>query len=464
MDLQIQVRVLAPEPKQWEHRSTRHLLPCDCMSVVEHTAPAADSGFTSLGIAPSVLAVLDRLRFTVPTPIQARAIPLALAGKDLIGIAQTGTGKTLAFAVPILQHVARKKQRGLVLLPTRELATQVDEMVRAVGASFGLRTALMIGGASMHGQVTALQRVPHVLIGTPGRIIDHLQQGTLNLKNIGILVLDEADRMLDMGFAPQLAKILQHVPRERQTLLFSATMPPSIVQIAARHMRMPVRVEVAPSGTVAARVHQDLFIVRKEDKNRLLEKLLAESPGTMLVFVRTKHGAKRVCRLLRDHGHAVAEIHSNLSLPQRRKSLAGFKTGTYRVLVATDIAARGLDVQNIAVVINYDMPQDPHDYVHRIGRTARAGREGQAITFVTPDQRGKIGGIERLVRSSLRIAPLPELPPERGAPVRLHPVADRRPGAARKHYPAPSRGGPRGRGRRGTFHSRRVLPWRARRR
>lgn len=378
-----------------------------------HTHSSGDTHFSTLGIAPTLLAVLERLHFTIPTPIQVQAIPVAVEGKDIIGIAQTGTGKTLAYALPMLQQSARRKVQGLVLVPTRELAAQVEEAIQSVGKTFGLRTALLIGGASMSQQIAALRRRPHIIIGTPGRIMDHLEQKTLQLKGVGVLVLDEADRMLDMGFAPQINRILPHVSKDRQTMLFSATMPPAIVSIAARHMKMPVRVEVAPEGTVASRVNQDLFIVRKEDKGRLLEKLLDEYTGTVLVFARTKHGAKRICRSLRTAGHRVAEIHSNLSLAQRRKSLDGFKSGTYRILVATDIAARGIDVSNIEVVINYDLPNTPHDYVHRVGRTGRAGRAGQAITLITPDQRGKIRSIEQLVRTPLRISPLPELPPFR---------------------------------------------------
>jgi ATP-dependent RNA helicase RhlE len=413
-----------------------------------HERPSAGVPFSQLGLVPSVLAVLERLRFTVPTPIQVQAIPVAVEGKDIIGIAQTGTGKTLAFALPMLQHIARKKQRGLVIVPTRELATQVDEAFHAVGRSFGLRTALVIGGASMQRQTAAIRQRPHVLIGTPGRMIDHLQQGTLQLKDVGILVLDEADRMLDMGFAPQIAKILQHVPRERQTMLFSATMPAGIVTIATRHMKMPVRVEVAPAGTVASRVNQDLYIVKKEEKTRLLGKLLSEHVGAVLVFSRTKHGAKRICRSLRASGHNVAEIHSNLSLSQRRKSLEGFKSGRYRVLVATDIAARGIDVQNIEVVLNYDLPDNPEDYVHRVGRTGRAGREGLAISFITPDQRGKIRGIERLVRKSLRVSPLPELPPHpAGAPPERY-ETERAPSSQRRPYGQQRRQFHSGRGRR----------------
>jgi len=371
-----------------------------------------DLTFANMGLSPKLLEALVRLKFTVPTPIQHKAIPVAITGKDVIGIAQTGTGKTLAFTLPLLQEIARTKGRGLIILPTRELAIQVDEFLNTIGNTFGLRKALVIGGASMYHQVNDLRLNPHIVIGTPGRLIDHLEQGTLNLKNVSVLVLDEADRMLDMGFAPQIKRIMKGVPKERQTMLFSATMPAGIVNIAIEYMKMPVRVEVAPAGTVAERVNQELFIINREQKGRLLSKILKEYTGTVLVFSRTKHGARKLCLSIRDMGHSAAEIHSNLSLVQRKRSLEGFKSGTYRVLVATDIAARGIDVTNIELVINYDLPDNLDDYVHRVGRTGRAGRTGQAISFITPDQRSKVRIIERLVRMPLRISPVPELPTE----------------------------------------------------
>ncbi len=416
----------------------------------------ADTTFSELGLAPSVLAVLTRLKFTVPTPIQTKAIPIAVEGKDLVGIAQTGTGKTLAFAAPLLQRVAHTKKRGLILLPTRELALQVEETLQEIGRSFHVRTALLIGGGSMLRQKEALKRNPHVIVGTPGRIIDHLQQRTLHLRDIGILVLDEADRMLDMGFAPQLAQILEHVPKERQTMLFSATMPSVIHTMAARHMKMPVRIEVAPAGTVAERVHQEFFVVGNNQKNRLLDKILNEHTGSVLVFSRTKHGAKKLCRAVRAMGHSVEEIHSNLSLSKRRASLEGFKRGTHRVLVATDIAARGIDVTNIELVVNYDAPNSPEDYVHRVGRTGRAGKVGHAMTFLTPDQRGKLRSIEQLIRASVRITPLPELPPERAHTAQVemrpssYPTGSRPPSRPGQHHRGRS---PRGRFR-GSGHDR----------
>ncbi|MDO8522783.1 MAG: DEAD/DEAH box helicase, partial [bacterium] len=260
----------------------------------------SNSTFYGLGIAPRLLEILAKLNFTVPTPIQEQAIPVAIEGKDLIGIAQTGTGKTLAFGIPMIQQIAQSKAEGMIILPTRELALQVDEALRQVGHSLGLKTAVLIGGASIRPQIDALRRHPHIVIGTPGRIIDHLEQRTLSLTNISILVLDEADRMLDMGFAPQIKRILVAVPRNRQTMLFSATMPDDIVRIANQHMKLPLRVEIARSGTAAEKVTQELFVVKKENKTTLLGKLLTEYRGSVLVFSRTKHGARKICRSIKD--------------------------------------------------------------------------------------------------------------------------------------------------------------------
>ncbi len=376
---------------------------------------AQPSGFYNLGIAPNVLGVLGTLHFNIPTPIQERSIPPAIEGKDLIGIAQTGTGKTLAFGIPMIQAALRGRQ-GLVVLPTRELAFQVHEVLRKIGAPLGVRTAVVIGGESVFRQVQALRRNPQIVIGTPGRIIDHMEQKALSLGSIGVLVLDEADRMLDMGFAPQLKRILQAVPRERQTLLFSATMPENIVSIARAHMKFPTRIEIAPSGTAAENVTHELFFVQKSDKPRLLEKILGEYRGSVLVFLRTKFGVKRVVRGIRALGYTSAELHSNRSLPQRKEALEGFRNGRYRVLFATDIAARGIDVKGIELVLNYDLPQSPEDYVHRIGRTGRMGGVGHAISFATPDQKSDVRSIERLIRATLPLSKLPELPPARVVP------------------------------------------------
>jgi len=391
------------------------------MIVPPHIERVAAS-FYGLGIAPKLLEILDRLKFTIPTPIQQKSIPIAIEGKDLIGIAQTGTGKTLAFGIPMIQRLAQVKGKGLVILPTRELALQVDEALQQLGRPIGLRTAVLIGGASLVRQIQMLSRKPHIIVGTPGRILDHLEQKTLALVDVRVLVLDEADRMLDMGFAPQIKRILAVVPRDRQTMLFSATMPDDIVRIATAHMKLPVRVEIARSGSMPERVEQELFVVRKEQKLRLLERLLTDYHGSVLVFTRTKFGARKICDTVKSFGHAVAEIHSNRSLNQRRDALEGFKTGKYRILIATDIASRGIDVTGIELVINFDIPEDPGDYVHRIGRTGRAGRAGHAISFAMPDQGSQVRDIEKLVRTQLPIARLPELPPERAyLPVRRAP-------------------------------------------
>ena len=400
--------------------------------------PDRSPDFYGLGIAPKILEILQKLHFTVPTPIQVKSIPVAIEGKDMIGIAQTGTGKTLAFGIPLIQRLAQVKGRGLIIVPTRELAGQVEESILAVGRPLGLRTALLIGGASMKPQKNMLSRHPHVIIATPGRLIDHLQQRSIQLHDVRILVLDEADRMLDMGFAPQIATILRAVPANRQTLLFSATMPPDILRMASRSMKLPVHVEIAPAGTAATRVAHEFFIVRREDKMRLLEKLLQDYRGSVLLFSRTKHGAKKIARALHGMGHRVAEIHSNRSLSQRRSALAGFKAGQYRVLVATDIAARGIDVKGIELVLNYDLPDRAADYVHRIGRTGRAGHEGKAVSFTTPDQRGDIHAIERLTRLRLPVSALPELPPQRSRP--YEPPERQRHHRTRNHSRTPSRG------------------------
>lgn len=402
--------------------------------------------FESIGV-PKVLAdILTKKSITTPSPIQAQAIPVAREGADVMGIAQTGTGKTLAFGLPMIENLAKTKKRGLIILPTRELAAQVDENLKMIGAGLGMRTALLIGGASMYHQKQQLMKRPHVIIATPGRLNDFLEQRAIRLDDIGVLVLDEADRMLDMGFQPQIERILKSVPRERQTMLFSATMPAEIVHIATSYMRTPVRIEVAPAGTSAERVAQEIIFVHKDEKLKLLENVLKENEGSVLVFSRTKHGARKIARAISDMGHTAGELHANLSFPQRKRSLENFKSGKSRVLVATDIAARGVDVAGLSLVVNYDLPDNPDDYVHRIGRTGRAGREGRAVSFVTPDQRRDVRDIERIIRKSIPVAaPVAGL-----TPVAVHDA----PGGA----PSRSRGGNRrpygGQQRRGGFRQR----------
>jgi ATP-dependent RNA helicase RhlE len=356
-----------------------------------------------------MLTILEQRRFTVPTPIQQQAIAPGIEGKDIVGIAQTGTGKTFAFGIPMLQRLAQGPGRGLVVVPTRELAYQVEESLQTFAPALGIRTAVLVGGASMNLQRNMIRQNPRIVIATPGRLNDHLEQRTITLHEVSILVLDEADRMLDMGFKPQIDRILRHVPKKRQTLLFSATMPKEILALAHAEMHLPIRIEVAPAGTTVKAIQQELFIVSKADKVALLATILDQYSGATLVFSRTKYGAKKIASSVRHMGHTSAEIHANRSLAQRREALEGFKTGKYRVLVATDIAARGIDVAGIAVVINFDLPNDPSDYVHRIGRTARAGREGRAISFATADQQADIRAIERLIRSTLRRSPMPQI-------------------------------------------------------
>ncbi|MFA5098481.1 MAG: DEAD/DEAH box helicase [Candidatus Margulisiibacteriota bacterium] len=368
-----------------------------------------NQNFYGLGIAPRILDLLDRLKFKTPTPIQYKAIPMAIDGQDVIGVAQTGTGKTLAFGIPMVQRLAQGSGKGLVLVPTRELALQVEETLRKIAVPFGMKTVCLIGGASMYMQVKALRMNPRVIIATPGRMLDHMNQSTVRLRDVSVIVLDEADRMLDMGFAPQINRILPHLPQNKQTMLFSATIPANIMKIASSHMKLPVSVEIAPSGTAAKNVVQQLFIIRKEEKMPLLLKLLNQYRGTVLIFGRTKRGVSRITMGLRALGINAAETHSDRSLAQRRQALEGFKNGKFRIMVATDIAARGIDVKGIELVINYDLPDDSENYVHRIGRTGRAGHEGRAISFATPDQRGDVLNIERVMKKSLPIAKHPDI-------------------------------------------------------
>lgn len=386
-------------------------------------------GFESLGISPKLLGILKQCNYLKPTPIQHQAIRPALEGKDIVGIAQTGTGKTLAFGIPMIERLAVIKGKGLVLLPTRELAIQVEETLQKIGHQLGLKTAVLIGGAPMGRQKEQLRRNPHVIIATPGRLVDHLKQRTVSLHDVKIAVLDEADRMLDIGFAPQIKEILSLVPTDRQTMLFSATMPNAIAGLAAKYMKLPIRVEVAPAGTAASSVEHEVFIVSREMKLQLLDKLLADTKGSVLVFSRTKHGAKKIAATVRHMGHEAVEMHSDRSLAQRRMALDGFKSGRFRILVATDIAARGIDVSGIELVINYDLPSNSEDYVHRIGRTGRAGKSGKAVSFAAPEERADLKQIERLIRKTLSVVPLPVLPPRRTPP----PKASFQPGGFNPH-------------------------------
>jgi ATP-dependent RNA helicase RhlE len=363
--------------------------------------------------------------YTIPTPIQARAIAPALAGLDVIGSAQTGTGKTAAFVIPIVERLRADGGCAVVLAPTRELAEQTLSWAQRLGG--GLRTALVVGGVPYGPQLRDLRNRPAIIVATPGRLVDHLERGTLVLRNLRIFVLDEADRMLDMGFKPQLDRIMQALPAPRQTLLFSATMPANLTALARMHLREPVRVQAGPQTVTPSRAEQDVYLVRGEDKTALLLSLIQQGNGTagnMLVFARTKHRTDRLARALDNAGHSVQRIHADRTQAQRREALDGFRNGRYRILVATDIAARGIDVAGIERVINFDLPQTVDDYVHRIGRTARAHKDGHASSFAAPEERGQLHAIERHIGRPLQrqavpssmAAPLPSTHPRAHTP------------------------------------------------
>ena len=353
-----------------------------------------------MGVSPTLLRNLIKAGFVEPTAIQAQAIPQALAGRDVLGCAQTGTGKTAAFVIPMLERLSgtpKGQPRALILAPTRELAIQIQATIDALGRDLQLFATTVVGGADMQAQVRGLRQRPDIIVATPGRLLDHMWNGTISLLAMTILVLDEADRMLDMGFAPQINQILDAMPEERQTLLFSATMPTDLARLAQASVKDPVRVMVTKSATTADGVSQAVHHTTHDRKNALLMSLLQPEDDTVLVFTRTKHRADRLGNLLGSAGHRVAVLHGGRTLPQRRAALEGFRRGTYRVLVATDIAARGIDVANIGHVINYDVPNCPEDYVHRIGRTARMRTTGRATTFVTVEDQEQLRAIERLL-------------------------------------------------------------------
>ncbi len=391
------------------------------------------AGVAALGLAPETLATLTKNAFTVPTPIQAASIPVALTGRDLVGIAQTGTGKTLAFSLPLVERMlAGKARRALVIAPTRELALQIDETLQKVAHPRGLRSTVVIGGASMNRQHDELAKKPRFVVATPGRLLDHMQQG-LKLTDFDAVVLDEADRMLDMGFAPAIKRIVAALPREKHVMLFSATFPPEIEAIAANYQRDPQRVEVEKAGTATELVSQELRLVEQTQKGEILADILREHDGTALVFARTRHGARKLARTVRTFGHTAAELHSDRTLAQRKAALDAFKRGEVQVLVATDIAARGIDVKGIGLVVNYDLPDNPEDYVHRIGRTGRAGATGKAITLAIAEQEADVRDIERTMRLSIpraagtpatfgapREQPRRQAPKPAGGPARFH--------------------------------------------
>ena len=377
----------------------------------EQDSKLLESNFSDIGVSPDILKILDKLSLTSPTPIQKQAIPVALKGTDIVGIAQTGTGKTFAFGIPIIQKLLSSSGQALVLVPTRELALQVNESIRKLADRLNITTIVLIGGENISRQLFELKRRPRLIIATPGRLIDHLKRKSIKLDQIKTLVLDEADMMLDMGFLPQIEEILRSVPKERQTMLFSATMPVLIANLATKYLKLPIRIEVAPQGTIVKNVTQEMIVLEAKDKMKYLEKIIKENEGSILIFVRTRYGVKNIAKKLIANGHKATEIHSDLSQGQRKKALDSFKSGRSRIMVATDVAARGLDVKGIELVINYDLPDSSSDYVHRIGRTARAGKKGKAISLATPSQLKNIKAIEALIKMRFNIVEQAKLEP-----------------------------------------------------
>ncbi|NMB40157.1 MAG: DEAD/DEAH box helicase [Parcubacteria group bacterium] len=377
----------------------------------EQDSKLLESNFSDIGVSPNILKILDKLSLTSPTPIQKQAIPVALKGTDIVGIAQTGTGKTFAFGIPIIQKLLSSSGQALVLVPTRELALQVNESIKKLADRLNITTIVLIGGENISRQFFELKRRPRLIIATPGRLIDHLKRKSIKLDQIKTLVLDEADMMLDMGFLPQIEEILRSVPKERQTMLFSATMPVLIANLATKYLKLPIRIEVAPQGTIVKNVTQEMIVLEAKDKMKYLEKIIKENEGSILIFVRTRYGVKNIAKKLISNGHKATEIHSDLSQGQRKRALDSFKSGRSRIMVATDVAARGLDVKGIELVINYDLPDSSSDYVHRIGRTARAGKKGKAISLATPSQLKNIKAIEALIKMRFNIVEQAKLEP-----------------------------------------------------
>ncbi|WP_164014146.1 DEAD/DEAH box helicase [Pyxidicoccus trucidator] len=408
--------------------------------------------FDELQLHDTLLRAVKAEGYTTPTPIQAKAIPHALEGKDILGVAQTGTGKTAAFALPILQRLSAKAPaagarpvRCLVLTPTRELAGQVGESFVTYGKNLPLRHAVVFGGVGQNPQVQALRSGVDVLVATPGRLLDLMDQGFVSLRSLEVFVLDEADRMLDMGFIHDVRKVIKALPQKRQTLFFSATMPPEIVDLSRNILTNPIRVEVTPVSSTAETVSQQVYFVEREQKRGLLTHLLKEGRiARALVFTRTKHGANRVAKQLEGAGVNAAAIHGNKSQNARERALDDFRAGSLRVLVATDIAARGIDIDGLSHVINYDLPNVPEQYVHRIGRTGRAGASGTAVSFCDGEERAYLRDIERTIRRSV---PVVEDHPYRAGKTGPRPADYTAP--AEPDRPPMSRGGGRGQSRGG---------------
>jgi superfamily II DNA/RNA helicase len=362
--------------------------------------------FIDLEIENKLKKSINLADFIDPTPIQSKSIPISLMGRDILGTAQTGTGKTLAFTIPMINKLIKDKQAmALIICPTRELATQVMQTVLKLNVrEIGIGNALLIGGESMQKQLKKLKKKARIIVGTPGRINDHLERKSLNLSKVNYLVLDETDRMLDMGFTPQIEMILKFIPKEHQTLLFSATLPNNILKISQKYLINPERVSVGSLSTPIEKIKQETFEITQDKKYHELINQLVERTGSILVFVKTKHGADKIVKRLKYDGHKADAIHGNLRQSKRDRVIAGFRNGNSRILIATDVAARGLDIPLIQHVINYDLPQVPEDYIHRVGRTGRAGKEGSALTFLTPNDRSMWNSISKLIDPNFKTA------------------------------------------------------------
>jgi ATP-dependent RNA helicase RhlE len=409
--------------------------------------------FESLGLSPALVRALAEIGYATPTPIQSEAIPLALAGHDLLGGAQTGTGKTAAFVLPMLDKLAAstvpgapRKIRALVLTPTRELAVQVHDSIKTYGKHARLASTCIYGGAGMVPQIDAMRRGVDILVATPGRLIDHIERGTARLGEVELLVLDEADRMLDMGFLPAIKRILNRLPSKRQTMLFSATFEDSIKKLALEFMKDPREVQIAARNTVAEKVSHIAHPVDGARKRDLLIDILSERwQEQILVFGKTKHGCNRLAEQLEKAGISAVAIHGNKSQAQRLKALSEFKSGKARILVATDVAARGLDIPLLPLVINFDLPMVAEDYVHRIGRTGRAGASGEAISLVSPDEASLLRAIHRVLKADIEMREIEAYKPERGirmgndAPGRGRPTGQKPPRRGQAHAHAQPR-------------------------
>jgi ATP-dependent RNA helicase DeaD len=384
--------------------------------------------FEELSLPWPLKQALTKMNFQTPTPIQAQAIPTVISGKDLIGCAQTGTGKTAAFGIPAVKHLIENSDGTvLVLVPTRELAEQVYGVFKQLTVCAPIKMACVIGGTGMRTQIMALRQGARVVVATPGRLIDHLGQGNVRLNNVSYLVLDEADRMLDMGFASQLERILKHLPKQRQTLLFSATLPPNILALGKKFLNDPVQVTVGNPNQAAPLIEQKVVLTEQPKKNDLLLDVINERKGSILVFAKTKSRTERINKYLESYGVDCDRIHGDRSQSQRQRAIDGLRKNQIRVLVATDIASRGIDVSHIEHVVNYDLPMDPEDYVHRIGRTGRNGKTGEALSFVTREDRAMWASIIRLLTKKDFKCAVPAFPGGGAGPDRREQTNDRRP-------------------------------------